>query len=102
MGHNPATREGKIGNRKVVEETRSADEIIKGIRGNLPSHLSITPSDIAFLLAQHDAAASKIVELQSKIEFLAAAIVTMDAEKNRLQEMLQDNGEEFPDHGGEA
>jgi uncharacterized coiled-coil protein SlyX len=123
MGHNPSNRDAKPGTRNVIEEKRTPEEIIKAIRGNLTAHLSITPSDIAFLLAQYDslnrllvdassslaiqddviaALQSKVDELQSKIEYLAATIVTMDAELNRVHEMSQDNGEEFPDHGGEA
>lgn len=60
MGHNPATRDGKPSERTQVKEIRSADEILKGIRGNLKAHLSVTPGDIAFLLAQFDAAMAAI------------------------------------------
>jgi len=65
MGHNVGKQAAAAvakGNRKQNLETRSADEIIKGIRGNLVAHLSITPSDIAFLLVAYDAAIALVAQ----------------------------------------
>ena len=57
MGHNPATRNTQQSlMRAKPDEKRTPEEIIKGIRGNLAAHLSVTPNDITFLLAQFDAA----------------------------------------------
>ena len=50
-----AARAVKNSQKKVVE-TRTPEQIIKGIRGNLEAHLSVTPNDIAFLLECYDAA----------------------------------------------
>ena len=58
-----AARAVKNSERKTVLETRSAEDIIKGIRGNLKAHLAVTPSDTAFLLAQYDEAIVRIREL---------------------------------------
>lgn len=56
MGHNPSdARTGKTSERKKIEETRTPEAIIKGIRGNLAAHLAVTSGDTAFLLAQFDA-----------------------------------------------
>ena len=62
MGRNPsdARTGGKPFAAKKVVETRTPDQIIKGIRGNLAAHLAVTPSDTAFLLAQFDAAMASI------------------------------------------
>lgn len=63
MGHNVGKQAAEAvarSNRKAVLETRSADEIIKGIRGNLKAHLAVTPGDTAFLLAQFDAAMAEL------------------------------------------
>ena len=61
MGHNP-NKIVKTKERKQVLETRSPEDIIKGIRGNLVAHLSITPSDIAFLLVAYDAAIALVAQ----------------------------------------
>lgn len=55
-----AARAVKNSERKQVVENRTPEEIIKGIRGNLVAHLSITPSDIAFLLVSYDAAQASV------------------------------------------
>lgn len=55
-----AARAVKNSERKKVEETRTPEQIIKGIRGNLAAHLAVTPGDTAFLLAQFDAAMAKL------------------------------------------
>jgi hypothetical protein len=41
---------------RKVEEKRTPEQILKGIRGNLAAHLAVTPNDTAFLLSQYDAA----------------------------------------------
>ena len=61
MGHNP-NKIVKTKERKQILETRSPEDIIKGIRGNLVAHLSITPSDIAFLLVAYDAAIALVAQ----------------------------------------
>lgn len=63
MGHNPATRDGKKGDRKPIAETRTPDEILKAIRGNLAAHLAVTPNDVSFLLAQYDSAQNAVAVL---------------------------------------
>ena len=78
MGHtvgDQANRAVKKGERKQVLETRSPDEIIKAIRGNLAAHLAVTPNDVQFLLAQYDAAvhiiedrATEVRDLQIKLD----------------------------------
>jgi hypothetical protein len=68
MGHNPATRDVKTSDRKKAEEKRTPDEIIKGIRGNLVAHLSVTPNDIAFLLAQYDGVCQSVIKFSNAIE----------------------------------
>jgi len=68
MGHNP-NKIVKTKERKQVLETRSPEDIIKGIRGNLVAHLSVTPSDIAFLLVAYDAAIVQIDNLQEKVDW---------------------------------
>ena len=75
MGHNPATQGKKIAESKRVLETRSGEDIIKAIRGNLAAHLSITPGDIAFLLKQYDAAQAEIVILQAQVATLITKTV---------------------------
>ena len=56
MGHNPSNRDRSNDHRKPAVETRSLEEILKGIRGNLAAHLCVTPNDIQFLLTRYNAA----------------------------------------------
>src|ERR1035437_3022468 len=71
MGHNPGT---KFENeRKAAVETRAPEDVLKGIRGNLAAHLAVTPNDTQFLLAQHDAACARIVELDVTLALLTSA-----------------------------
>lgn len=86
MGHNPGTSAVKKSERKQAQEKRTPEEILKGIRGNLAAHLSVTPSDIAFLLLQydqaHDAAlynADKIIEQSRDISAMQAEIIKLTA-----------------------
>jgi hypothetical protein len=55
MGHNPATRESTKAVRPAAVETRTPEEIIKTIRGNLKSPVTILKSDIQVLMDAYDA-----------------------------------------------
>jgi hypothetical protein len=46
---------------RKVAETRTPEQILKGIRGNLAAHLAVTPNDVAFLLARYDEASAALV-----------------------------------------
>ena len=48
-----AARAVKNSERKI-EETRTPEQVIKAIRGNLAARLAVTPSQTAFLLASYD------------------------------------------------
>ena len=75
MGHNVGKQAAAAvakGNRKQNLETRSADEIIKGIRGNLVAHLSVTPSDIAFLLVAYDATIALVAQSTTVLNMATA------------------------------
>ena len=50
-----AARAVKNSERKKILETRTPEQILKGIRGNLAAHLAVTPNDTAFLLDLYDA-----------------------------------------------
>lgn len=64
MGHNPATRNTQQSTmRTKVSENRSADEIIKTLRGNLKSPLAILKTDVAVLLAAFDASQEAVAHL---------------------------------------
>lgn len=99
MGHNPSTRDGKTSNRKGAVETRSADEIIKTLRGNLNSPLAILKTDVAVLLAQYDILYTQLAAAKFMLESQVVVGFTMTPEQaveaKRVHEMLQD-------HGGEA
>jgi len=98
-----AARAVKNSERKKILETRTPDEIIKGIRGNLAAHLAVTPSDTALLLAQYDLRVSLIgdmlaedrqrqaetVALQSKLIAAVEQIETLQAQVDRFREVYE-------------
>lgn len=116
MGHNPATRNATTSERKKIEEKRTPEAILLGIRGNLVAHLSITPSDIAFLLAQHDLAAATIVsavknledaknlngQLEATINALEVEIDTLKAQVAILRDDISTETASVFDHGNVA
>ncbi len=71
-----AARAVKNSERKKIEEMRTPEEIIKGIRGNLAAHLAVTPNDTAFLLAQYDA----LVPVVQTAAAAIARVVTAEAQ----------------------
>ena len=81
---------------KTVAETRTPEEILKTIRGNIAAHLFVTPTDQRFLLEQYDAAITSIytvnrdhVTLRSAIEAQDAYIADLQAEIVRLNEQIE-------------
>ena len=90
MGHNPSdARTGKNSERKKVLETRSAEDIIKGIRGNLKAHLAVTPSDTAFLLAQYDLRVSLIADMVAEDSRRQAETVELQAKWVEAVEQIE-------------
>ena len=84
MGHNP-NKIVKTKERKQILETRSPEEIIKTLRGNLVSPLAITKSDIQVLLTAYDAEkefshklAEESVKLRADGEELKARITDLE------------------------
>jgi hypothetical protein len=71
-----------------VKETRTPEQIVKVIRGNLIAHLAVTPNDTAFLLAQYD-------QLQSVIDHATNANNTLlaraEAAEVRVNSLLEEN-----------
>ena len=71
-----------------VNETRTPEQIVKVIRGNLIAHLAVTPNDTAFLLAQYD-------QLQSVIDHATNASNTLltraEAAEARVNSLLEEN-----------
>ena len=71
-----------------VKETRTPEQIVKVIRGNLIAHLAVTPNDTAFLLAQYD-------QLQSVIDHATNASNTLltraEAAEARVNSLLEEN-----------
>ena len=58
-----AARAVKNSNRKI-EETRTPEQRITDLRGNVKSRLYVAPLDIELLLSLYDAAAARVRELQ--------------------------------------
>jgi hypothetical protein len=72
-----AARAVKNSERKKVEETRTPEQIIKTLRNNLVSHLAITPSDIAVLLAEYDAANESLIITRADRDRLAHELLSI-------------------------
>ena len=89
MGHNP-NKIVKTKERKQVLETRSPEDIIKGIRGNLVAHLSVTPSDIAFLLKEFDVATAAVEQLGASAVSLFRRAEAAETKICALQEKLDE------------
>ena len=64
-------------------ETRTPDEIIKGIRGNLNSPLTILKTDVAILLKNYDALVAGVELLQKQLDETTASlgIANLDVEQ---------------------
>ena len=91
MGHNPsdARTGGKPFAAKKIEEKRTPEEILKGIRGNLAAHLSVTPNDIAFLLAQYDDQKSAVGLLVFTATELRTQITDLQAKVEELRSVYE-------------
>jgi len=94
MGHNP-NKIVKTKERKQVLETRSPEDIIKGIRGNLVAHLSVTPSDIAFLLVAYDAAENLVQVADGVIFGLKAKIKDLEEKVAWARQVYEDENRSF-------
>lgn len=92
MGHtvgdqaNRAVKKGVA--REQVKETRTPEQILKGIRGNLVARLSVTPNDIQFLLAQYDDARAVIGTLSADVTEKLLVISTQDDTITELNSKL--------------
>ena len=96
MGHNPSNRDTTKGERKAAVENRTPEEILKGIRGNLAAHLSVTPNDIQFLLGAFDAErefshklAEESLACKAKIVDLQALLAVQAESLGRLNEQVE-------------
>ena len=94
MGHNP-NKIVKTKERKQVLETRSPEDIIKGIRGNLVAHLSGTPSDIAFLLVAFDAEKEFSHKLTEENVDLKAQIADLEEKVAWARQVYEDENRSF-------
>ncbi len=78
-----------------VKETRTPEQIIKVIRGNLTAHLAVTPNDTAFLLAQYDAANVNCSAEQAESVALRLSNATLlaraEAAEARVNSLLEEN-----------
>jgi hypothetical protein len=81
----------KNSNRKsAVVETRTPAEIIKGIRGNLNSPLTILKTDVAVLLARYDEAVQYAVDSDVNRGSMGLENEALKAEVARLNEKLEE------------
>ena len=94
MGHKP-NKIVKTKERKQVLETRSPEDIIKGIRGNLVAHLSVTPSDIAFLLVAFDAEKEFSHKLTEENVDLKAQIADLEEKVAWARQVYEDENRSF-------
>jgi hypothetical protein len=85
-----AARAVKNSERKKVVETRTPEEILKGIRGNLAAHLSVTPNDIQFLLDRYYAAAQAVVDSDVKRGTLGLENETLRADIKAMEVKLEE------------
>jgi|SRR5579864_424283 len=105
MGHNPATRDAKKFERTKILETRSADDIIKGIRGNLVSPLTILKTDVAVLLKNYDAMVAGVLDLQAQLAASEALVVDLKAKVEEFRSVYDQENRSTTitfEHGGEA
>jgi hypothetical protein len=85
MGHNPATREVKKGEKKVADALRTPEERLSAIRGSLAAKLYVTPDDIRFLLALYDESLAEQERCGTTIRAQHEVIVDHITEIERLK-----------------
>ena len=113
MGHNPATRNTQQSTmRTKVSENRSADEIIKTLRGNLNAPLAILKTDVAVLMAAFDASQSAAAHLAgatagllARAEAAEALVVDLKATMEEFRSVYDQENRSMTvtfEHGGEA
>jgi hypothetical protein len=68
-----------------VNETRTSEQIVKVIRGNLAARLAVTPNDTAFLLAQYDQEKAAVIHLGEATKGLLARAEKAEAEAASMQ-----------------
>src|ERR1700676_4608443 len=84
-----AARAVKNSERKQTE-TRTPEQILKGIRNSLVSHTWITPSDVQFLLGQYDA-------VTAQYQAAVAIITDRNHEVEKLQHIIEDRATDVRD-----
>lgn len=91
-----AARAVKNSERKKIEETRTPEAIIKGIRGNLAAHLAVTPNDTQFLLNSYDSLLFMVTEAGKALDTtrvdrdnFAHQVGELQAQVDRFREVYQ-------------
>jgi hypothetical protein len=82
----------------AVAETRTPEEIIKTIRGNLNSPLAILKTDVALLMAKYDAAEAAVIHLGGATAGLLERAEVAEAQLRAAAEQingLQDQVDRF-------
>jgi hypothetical protein len=90
MGHNPATREVKKGEKKVADALRTPEERLAAIRGSLAAKLFVTPDDVRFLFNRYVVACSEIVDRDFRIGQGLMEIETLKAQVLDLKRQVVD------------